>query len=118
MELSFPWGAAPSKALDAAMARASAKPMPPLRGDRINLDGVLPANFKRLSMSNADRFRIEVAEHGYIFGLMEIDGHSMGGYGGSCIPVSALVALLNLWTSQQADASPPGLPIPVQGELF
>lgn len=117
MELSFPWASTQSKALDAALARASTKQLPALWGDRYRLEGRLPSDFKRLSMRNADRFRIEVGRQGQVFGLMELDEHSSGGFGGSCIPVNALVALLNLWTSQQEPA-PEVLRAPIQCELF
>lgn len=119
MELTFPWASAPSKALDSALSRASAKPLPPLRGDRIRIEGPLPQRFKRHTMRNADRYRIDVSKSGHIFGLSEVDGSSSGGFGGSCIPVAALIAMLNLWASQQAAPATPNAPRAlVQGELF
>lgn len=119
MRLTFPWASSASKALDTALARASEKPMPPLRGDRIKLEGPLPPGFKRQSMQKASGYCIEVNAHGNVFGLMETEGSSSGGFGGSCIPVAALIALLNLWTSQQAaPAAPSFSSLPIQGELF
>ena len=119
MRLTFPWASSASKALDTALARASERPIPPMRGDRIRLEGPLPPEFKRQTMPRATGFRIDVSEHGHVFGLSEVDGYSSGGFGGSCIPVAALIALLNLWASQQAaPAAPATSGPPVQGELF
>lgn len=118
MELTFPWASSHSKALDLALARASAKPLPPLVRDRFHLEGPLPLEFKRHAWSYADRFRISVNPQGCVFAIDELYGQGGGGFGGTCIPVSALIALLNLWSSQQTDA-PPVQPIaPMQGELF
>lgn len=117
MPLTFPWANSSSKELDAALARASASPLPALRGDRHLLTGPLPPEFKRNSMPRANGYCIEVNAHGQVFGLMETDGLSGGGFGGSCIPLSALISLLNLWASQQTDNRAPA-PQAVQIELF
>lgn len=119
MRLTFPWASSASKALNAALARASEKPMPPLRGDRIKLEGPLPPGFKRHSMQKASGYCIEVDAYGNVFGLMETEGQSSGGFGGSCVPVATLIALLNLWASQQAAPAAPSFPgLQIQGELF
>lgn len=113
IKLTCPWVESESAALRVALERANSKPLPAIKGDRIRLTGPLPVDFKRSTMRGATHFCLEVDEHGHVFGLMEMEGHSGGGYGGSCIPTPALVALLNLWASQQA------APVAqAQGELF
>lgn len=74
MNLAFPQASAPNKALDTALSRTSAKPLPPLRVDRIRIESPLPPGFKRHTMRNADRFRLNVSEHGRIFGMSKVDG--------------------------------------------